>query len=310
MLTWVQMHTPKEQMFTFGGVNHTAFCEAAENFKHMKNIILLFTLLFLSLYWASPVFAQDTIITVPSFNKVRISPKIKATLRAGSEEKIIIKNSDIPIDEINIVNAGNRLHIYLDGHKVTTKNHKVKTNGWKMKVPIYKTAPVDLVIVYKELEKLTIRGDEKIYIANTHQSDYLKLALYGDADVMINDLDLQKLKTVMYGDSDLTINNAQVVQNKTVIYGDGEVYVRDGAITEQYYLMYGDTKLRLSGANNEVARFRTYGESDITTNTSEKIKLTSLGEQDVTYYGTAKVKKGIMIGENSNRKMGTKSETY
>ena len=248
--------------------------------KSIKNSVALFASLILGL---SPVLAQEKTVEVASFDKVVISPHIEATLVEDGREKVIVEDSYVPLEKLNIKVEGNTLRIYLEGAKSYTKSEKVKYDGYKGRRELYQGTQVVVTINYKHLKELSIRGEENILLeSGLDQSDF-EMYVYGESEVTINEVDLENLNVTMYGESRLKIN--------------------DGQIDFQKYKAYGESEVHVLGVANREAKITAYGESEFMVNVSDRLKVTSYGESDIHYKGNPSIDKGILLGEYSLTKL-------
>ncbi len=236
--------------------------------KGYLNILLIFAF--------KAAFAQTT-TPVDHFNKVIVSPNIEVSFIEGNEEKVIIEKSTVSQDKINIQVNGKTLRIYLDDAKEVVKSEKSYENGYKGKRPVYTETVLTATVMYKTLEELSIRGEETIVCKSVLKGDKFRLKIYGESQVLLNDVSLDELKTTIYGESSLVI--------------------RSGTVKEQKYTVYGESKINSLGINGNTTRITVYGESDFKLNVSDEIKLTAFGEAVVNYKGNPTISKGINIGE-------------
>jgi len=221
-------------------------------------------------------FAQNT-AHVNHFNKVIVSPHIEVTFIEGNEEKVTIENSTVGNDKINIKVNGKTLRIYLDDAKDVVKTETVYVNGSEVKRPVYNGTVVTATVMYKRLEELSVRGEETIVCKSVLKGDKFRLKIYGESEVLLNDVSLDELKTTIYGESILII--------------------KAGSVKEQKYTAYGESKVNSLGINNNTTIITVYGESNFQLNVSDEIKLTAYGEAVVEYKGNPTITKGLNIGE-------------
>ena len=227
--------------------------------------------------------AQEKEIKVDSFDDVIISPHIEAKLVAGDREMVIIEDADVPLEKLNVKVEGNKLRIYLEGAKTYTKSKKVKYDDYKGTYQLYDGTMITATIVYKHLKSLEVRGDEEIRLESPLDQKSLELTLYGESEVLIKSVNLDNLKAVMYGESYLKLV--------------------EGEVNYQKYKAYGESEVNALGISNKSAKITAYGESEFMINVSERIKVTSYGESEINYRGNPSIDKGVVLGENSIRKM-------
>jgi hypothetical protein len=212
---------------------------------------------FLALVLISQTLLAQTKKTVESFNKVIISPHIEATFFQGDEESVTILDSTEPEDKINIEINRETLRVYLDDAKETTKTKKIVKNGVQMKVPTYSGKVLTIRITYKRIDELSIRGEQRTLCESLIDVEKFKLNIYGESQVIFNEVNFQELDVDSYGESKLTINK--------------------GSIYEQKLTAYGESYFDLIEVNNTASKLTAYGEAKFLINVSERIKFTAYG---------------------------------
>lgn len=227
--------------------------------------------------------AQEKEVKVSSFDKLIISPHIEATLVKGDSEMVVIEDADVSLDKINIDVDGRTLKIYLDGAKTYTKSKKVKYDGMKGRYDLYDGTQATITVIYKDLNKLDVRGEELIKLESPLVQDQFELKQYGESEVLIKSAELENLDVVIYGESVLKIEQ--------------------GDIAFQKYKTYGESEVDALGISNRSAKITAYGESEFRINVSDRLKVTSYGESEVQYRGNPSIDKGIVLGENTITKI-------
>jgi hypothetical protein len=221
-------------------------------------------------------FAQTT-TKVNHFDKVVVSPHIQVTFVEGNEESVTIESANVSNDKINIKVKNNTLHFYLDSAKNITRNKKVVKKGYEEKRPVYTGTVVTAVVTYKKLNELSLRGDETHICKSPLTGDQFRLWIYGESNVTINEVSLDKLTATMYGESSLL--------------------VKAGTIRDQKYTAYGEGKINSLGINGRFSKLTAYGEADFKMNVSDEIKMVAFGEAKLEYKGNPKINKGLHVGE-------------
>ena len=215
--------------------------------------------------------------TVKPFSKVIISPHIETTFVQGDEDSVTILDNKESDDKVNIEVSGGTLRVYLDDAKTTTKYEKVYENGMKMKVPIYKGKILTILVTYRHMDKLSLRGEESTVCKSRIDVEHFKLKMYGDAEVTFNDIDFQEF------DVD--------------IFGEGLLVIKAGKTGHQHITSYGASEVNLLEVNNKTSKLKAYGEAEFRVNASERIKFTAYGEAELYYKGNAEVNQGLSIGD-------------
>lgn len=220
--------------------------------------------------------AQE-VVPVNQFNKVIVSPHVKATFTAGDKESVTIQNCTVSRDKVNIELNGKTLRVYLVGAKEVTKNEKGYEEGNGKKKSLYQGTVLTVAITYKTLEALSVRGEETILLKSKLDQEDFDLNIYGESNVYFDNVQLKKMHTTIYGESTLEL--------------------KSGNVTEQKFTSYGESKINTLGTTNRITRATLYGESELSLNTSDQINVTSFGESKVGYKGDPIIKKGISIGK-------------
>lgn len=249
----------------------------------MKKSIFTSGMFFVSLLLASGLQAQSKSISVAHFDKIIVSPHIEVNLVEGNEESVQIENARLSEDKINIEVEGKALRLYLDGAKMVTKSEKVD-GEWKGKKPRYSGTMVTATITYKNLDVLSVRGEEVITCKSAIEQDDFKLRIYGESKVYFDLVSVDKLTVSIYGESYLEI--------------------KSGSVNRQVYRAYGESEVNALEMRNASTKITAYGESNFRVNVSDELKVTCYGEASINYKGDASVDKGIVIGEASIRKIG------
>ena len=228
-------------------------------------------------------FAQTKTVNVDSFDKVIVSPHIQVTFQQGDSESVAIESSTVSEDKINIEVNGKTLRIYLDSAKEVTKNEKTYEDGYQRKKSIYNGTVLTATITYKNLEELSLRGEEKFVCKSALSGDKFRLKIYGESQVFLNDVALGSLQTTIYGESYLEL--------------------KAGTVGRQKITAYGETKVNTLGVESKSAKITAYGEGSYRLNVIDDLKITAYGEATVAYQGNPEVNKGIIIGEATIQKI-------
>ncbi|MEM1338822.1 MAG: head GIN domain-containing protein [Bacteroidota bacterium] len=240
-----------------------------------KNAVFPMALVLLTVL-ISELHAQLETRTVKSFEKVIVSPHIQVVFEEGEVEQVSIEDADIPLEKLKVEVNGKTLRIYLEDAKFLTKRVKYKAPYGKNKRPMYQGTEARVVVHYKNLKRLAVRGEQQITLNSPIERHKFRLLLYGESKVIFNKIAVNKLRTTIYGES--------------------EVEVKSGTIEKQKYLAYGESRVNTLGALNGTTRITAYGESDFKVNVRDKIKLSAFGEALVRYEGDPNINRGIVIG--------------
>ncbi len=249
----------------------------------MKHFLKI-TLLLLTISISQITVAQDeNIVLNENFDKIIVSPHIEATFVKGENPSIEVEQMTIPREKLQYEIINNTLQVYLEGAKTVTKTKKIKNNGWKRKIPIYKNTIVKVKITYAAVDMFSLRGEEKITFESPLDQERCTLRIYGESEVLIKEAKLEDLRVAIYGESNLIIES--------------------GAIAKQKITAYGSSKMRSLDVESKEAKITAYGEGTYQFNVTDRLKVTSYGEANILYKGSPDLKKGIVIGESTIRRI-------
>lgn len=248
----------------------------------MKSKLYIYLLLTF-LMNVSLIAQNKTIDLKGEYDKIIISPHIETVFVEGNRSTIEIENLYLPEEKFKYELKNKTLHIYLEGAKTVTKNKKVTYNNTKRKVPIYKGTKAKIVLRHTPVKTFSIRGEENIVFKNLLSENESKIRLYGESKTVINNVKANKLRFSLYGSSKVTIHKGEVNYLKVT--------------------SYGEAKFMASNLKTKETKLTSYGDGVFKFNASEKLKVTAYGESKVLYKGSATLKKGIIIGNSTIRKV-------
>ncbi len=245
--------------------------------KFITKETLLKSLIIFLLFSTVNANAQSKTIAVEKFDKVIVSPHIQVTFREGNKEAVIIEQNKEPFEKLNIEVVNHTLRIYLEDAKMVTKSEKIRENNRERRVSKYKGTVVSAIVIYKKVEKLSLRGEQTFILESPIKTNKLTLNIYGESQVYINEVALDNLYVSIYGESYLEI--------------------KKGSITRQKFTSYGESTINTIEVNNQSTKITAYGMGSFRFNVTDDLKITSYGEATVAYKGNPTVRKGIVIGE-------------
>lgn len=243
----------------------------------MKKSYTLVVLIAIMVMGLQNSIAQQKTFTPGSFDEVIISPHIEVIFEKADQESVVIEDIDVSMDKLNIEVKGKTLHIYLDDAKVYTKSEKVKYDDYKGKHAIYDGTIVSAKVYYKDLEEISLRGEE------THKVDSV--------------LDGEELTLKIYGESDVYLSEIEVEEFFATIYGEAYLEVKSGTATRQKITSYGEGEINTFGVQNTRAKVVAYGEGRVKLNVTDELKVTAYGEAKIHYKGSPMLNKGLVLGE-------------
>lgn len=248
-----------------------------KNQKTTKNSSVIILYIAIAILSMMKIQAQSKTFSVADFNKVIVSPHIQVKFIEGDVASVSIETNAVSIDKMNVEVDGKTLHLYLDDAKMVSKSEKVGNDKWNGKKSIYKGTIITAIVTYKNLEELSLRGEEHFVCESFLDVKKFRLKIYGESQVYLNKVDIENLKITIYGESYLEI--------------------KEGTVTHQKITAYGETTINTTAINNESTKITAYGEGSYRVNVSENLKVTAYGEAIVAYEGNPEVDKGIIIGE-------------
>jgi len=240
--------------------------------KNLKYILVL------GLMLVNQIVTAQTTQIVNSFNKVIISPHIETIFIKGEENSVTIIENEMADDKVNIEVKGETLRVFLDDAKMTTKHKKVKKNGIKLKMPIYKGKILTIKVTYKDIEALSLRGEQRSVCESLIDVDNFNLKIYGASLVVLNHVNFAELNADIYGESQLTIKKGRINHQKITAYGEGEI--------------------NLVEVDNKTAKLKAFGETIFRVNSSKNIKFTAYGEAELYYKGNPEINRGLSFGNS------------
>lgn len=248
--------------------------------KHYLKLILLVCAVFVI---QSTRGQEKTITLTNNFDKIIVSPHIEAVFVQGENPNIEVQSIIVATDKLKYEIVNNTLQVYLEGAKTVTKNEKNENNGYKQKKSIYKNTVAKVKITYASVDMFSLRGEEKIIFESSLIQEKCTLRIYGESEVLIKEAKLDNLRVAIYGESNLIIES--------------------GEIAKQRITAYGSSKMRSLGVESKEAKITAYGEGTYQFNVSDRLKVTSYGESNILYKGNPELKKGIVIGESTIRRI-------
>lgn len=214
-------------------------------------------------------YAQSKTLEVSPFQEVNISPYIEVVFKQSNKESVVIEWSKVNLDKINIEVNKKTLHIYLDDAKIVSKEEEVLVNGRERDRQIYKGTQVSIIVYYKNLEDVEIRGEEIINFEDAINTEDFDLNIYGSPKVYFIKIIAEKIKVAIYGE------RYQEIKNGTVEF--------------QRYRCYGESEVNAVDFQSAETRIATYGDNHIVVNVSDQLKVSAFGEAFIQYKGNTKV---------------------
>lgn len=213
---------------------------------------------------------------VQTFKKIIMSPHITLVLEQGAKEAVTIKSEGIKKEKIHVDIDGSTLRIYLENARMSP-GHDKRYNGGSS-LPMYEGADVQAFVTYRELKKLSVRGDEKVLCESPLEGKKFKLKMFGEADVTLSSVETRKFKASMFGENDLQIES-----------GNSKI---------QKYNSFGENKVDAYHFESAYVKTNSFGESKFHVFATEVLRVSTFGESVVKYDGGAQLEKGLIFGEN------------
>jgi hypothetical protein len=221
---------------------------------------------------------------VDHFHKVIVSPYIQVTFVQGDEESIAINNILVDSSKLHVEVHGGTLRLYLDGAKDIPRHQQAYDSyGDRVNHDLYPNHAVNVTVVYKKLDALSLRGKETYLCRSPLSADRFTLRVFGESTMIFTEVHISKMHTRIYGESSLDI--------------------KAGAVNKQYYICYGEGKINTTAITGQKAWVTAFGETEFRVNVSDRIKITAFGEARLRYMGNPAIVKGIHIGEMDLQKL-------
>lgn len=217
--------------------------------------------------------AHSQTITTGSFHKIIISPYIEATFIQGDQERVVINSAIVDLEKLHTETKNGTLRLYLEGAKEIPR--KSRHDRYR-RDDLYPPHAVTVTIYYKNLDALSLRGEERFTVSSPLSAEDFNLKLYGE--------------------SAITFAEVHIGDLQTTVYGEGMVELESGSVNRQFYTCYGEATINTSEITGAEAKLTAYGDSEFKMNVSNRIKITSFGESKLHYKGNPEIVKGIRIG--------------
>ena len=224
-----------------------------------------------------PVWAQVKTYEIDDFEKVIVSPHIQVEFRYADTPRVEITDKEVSLEKLHVEVSGKTLHLYLDGARTYTKNEKIKNNHTEIKHPLYMGTEIRAIVYYKQLNNLSLRGEQRFKVPDPITTEKFRLTLYGETEVQMERLEAGELVITTYGESELRI--------------------KSGAVKLQKITTYGESEINTLGLETERTKITSYGENEIEINAVKELKVTSYGEARIRYKGNPDIRKGIVAGD-------------
>src|SRR6266487_2648096 len=215
--------------------------------------------------------------TVDHFTKVIVSPYIQVTFVEGDEESITVNQIKVDESKLHIEVNNKILRIYLEGAKDIPKYEKDHSNEYEGSHPLYQNTTVVATVTYKTLTDLSLRGEETQLCKSAVDAVKFTLKIYGESEVIFNELNAQELETTIYGEASLNLKAGSIKEQKYTCYGEGHI-----------------NSLSIAGSSSRIIAF---GEADLRINVSDRIRITAFGDAKLHYKGNPEIVKGIHFGD-------------
>lgn len=236
----------------------------------MKKFYFLSVMISLGTVWG---FGQEDVRTLPPFTKLVIHPFIDVELNAGETSQMIVQTQNWNKEDVIVERNGETLDIYLRGLK--TKDIK---GSWEK----HKQVRVKVFILYQDLKKISLRGDGDLICHGAIAGPLFKLKVFGDSEVRLAQLDVDKFKLSAFGDA--------------------EIYLAEGRAAHQKWSIFGDNEIMATGLRSESARLRLFGDNELTLNTRDHISCTSFGDMRLQVVGDPQINKTVFGDSQISRK--------
>lgn len=242
----------------------------------MKKHLQIFSLVLL--LTPAAIQAQEIKKDLRPFSKVIVSPKINVILHQGSRESIRIDYFGIEPEKIQVEQDNDRLKIYLEEARFVEKQDRYDDSG--SKVGRYHQAIITAHITYTHLDLLEVRGDQEITCLSPIEADQFTLRVYGENEITLDTLRIQRFKLVAYGENKIRLK---------------------GTADHQRYALYGENKVDSRALTGATISTNLYGEGRLMVKATDEVKINAIGEPRIEVEGTSFINKGIILGKSEIR---------
>jgi hypothetical protein len=214
---------------------------------------------------------------VGHFHKVIVSPYIRVVFVRGDAESISIDHCLVDSNKLHVEVQGGTLRLYLDGAKDLPHNQQdYENNGNQQNHRLYPEHAVIATVVYRNLDALSLRGEETFLVRSPLLARKFHLRLYGGSTITLTEVHIAKMHTTMYGET--------------------SVDMKAGVVNQQYFTCYGEGKINTTAITGQEAKMTTFGDAEFRVNVSDLIRITSFGDAKICYKGNPEIVKGIHFG--------------
>ena len=158
--------------------------------------------------------AQEKTYSVKSFDKLIVSPHIEVNLVEGSDESVVVDNTKVSLDKINVEVEGRTLRVYLDGAKVVTKSERVSNDKWRGNKSLYGSSYLE--IAEGEISRQVFRayGESEVNTVGMNAEE-TKITAYGESNFRVKVSD--RLKVTCYGETNVSYSGDPEVDMGLII---------------------------------------------------------------------------------------------
>ncbi|MEP5610854.1 MAG: DUF2807 domain-containing protein [Cyclobacteriaceae bacterium] len=215
--------------------------------------------------------AQLDVVEVDPFSKIVIHPYFEVELREGMDEKIEFVSSTVDLNKINVEVSGKTLHLYLEDAKVAFK--KVLRDNFDP----YENEKVRTIITYKQMQQLTVYGDERLTVSS--------------------DVDQNKFQLKIYGEVDARFAAIRTGHLKIGLYGENKLKIEQGDAPKQIFSFYGDNEMNAKRLSGSYLKFVNFGNNRLYLGEQDYMKVTAFGDATISVIGIPELDQKITIGD-------------
>lgn len=222
--------------------------------------------LIMLLFNGGPLFSQHLVErNVRNFNRIIAGDKVNLYLSQGDDVKLEFEAHGVEPYRVITEVQGGILHIYLDGARLFDKHSE------------YRHGRVDAYVTFRDLEKITIKGDGEIVCNDVIQARDFKIVTYGANRVSLEGLIARSLTTKAYGENTIEIHS--------------------GSVNEQKLKLYGENTVDALSIGSDRGRVSIFGASDVKLAADHRIRYNIFGEGIIRFLGDPMVSQGVVFGE-------------
>lgn len=229
---------------------------------------------------ATQLHAQNTFKeALDPFNKLVVDPYINVELVQGDYDSIAVNYAGIDPGKIFVEQQGRTLRLFLQDARIGVG---LFADEFEIEEK-YRHAKVWVRLTFKSLKNIQFRGQGELISNGSISGKKLKLKAYGETDVKLFHVDLDRMKVALYGDNSFYISSGQVFDHTINTYGENRVDV--------------------SNLTSHGLRSNSFGENRLAFNATDILRVVHFGDGEIQYAGRPVIERRWIIGDVNVRQL-------